>query len=172
MITRYLTIAGVLTLAAAIGFSACFDPREGYAPEQPIPFSHEVHSGVNEIPCGYCHTEPGEGPHSSVPSLDTCMSCHGESGGVAQQSEDIQQLQEHWESGDPIEWVKVHDLPDHAQFSHQPHIQRGIDCSECHGQVNRMDKVEVTNEFNMGWCIDCHRDPEHNASIDCVTCHY
>ena len=169
MKARYLTIAGVLTLAIAIGFSACFDPREGYAPEQPFEFSHELHAGVHEVPCGYCHTEPGASPQSSVPSVDTCMNCHSQ---VATDSERIQELTQHWEQGEPVEWVKVHDLPDHVLFSHQPHIQRGIDCSECHGQVNRMDVVEVTNEFNMGWCIDCHRDPEHNAPIDCVTCHY
>ena len=169
MIARYLTIAGVLSLVAAIGFSACFDPREGYAPEQPFEFSHEMHAGVNEVPCGYCHTEPGAGPVSSVPDVDTCMNCHAT---VATDSEQIQELTRHYEEGQPVEWVKVHDQPDHVQFSHQPHVQRGIDCVECHGQVNRMDVVEVTNEFNMGWCIDCHRDPEHNAPIDCVTCHY
>lgn len=169
MKARYLTIAGVLVLAIAIGFSACFNPREGYAPEQPFAFSHQLHAGVHEIPCGFCHVSPGEGPHSSVPSVNTCMTCHSQ---VALQSPMIQELRQHWEDGRPVEWVKVHDLPDHVKFSHTPHIQRGLDCSECHGQVNRMDVVEVTNPFNMGWCVDCHREPEHNAPIDCVTCHY
>ncbi len=169
MKARYLTVAGVLLLLFAIGFSACFNPREGYAPEQPIAFSHQIHSGENEIACGYCHVSPGEGPHSSVPSINTCMNCHGQ---VATDRPEIQKLTQYWEDGTPIEWVKVHDMPDHVKFSHSPHIQRGIDCAECHGQVNRMDKVEVTNPFNMGWCVDCHREPEHNAPIDCVTCHY
>lgn len=169
MKARYLTNTGVLLLAIAIGFSACFNPREGYAPEQPFAFSHQIHAGVNEIPCGYCHVSPGEGPHSSVPSINTCMNCHSQ---VATNSPLIQDLTQHWESGTPVEWVKVHNMPDHVNFSHSPHIQRGLDCSECHGQVNRMEKIEVTNPFNMGWCIDCHREPKHNAPIDCVTCHY
>lgn len=169
MKARHLTIAGVLILVCAIGFSACFNPREGYSPEQPFAFSHKIHAGINEIPCGYCHVSPGEGPHSSVPSINTCMNCHSQ---VATSSAAIQDLMKHWEEGRPVEWVKVHNLPDHVRFSHTPHIQRGLDCTECHGQVNSMDRLEVTVPFNMGWCVDCHRQPEHNASIDCVTCHY
>lgn len=169
MNARYLTIAGILVLAAAIGFSACFNPRQGYAPEQPIAFSHQLHAGINEIPCGYCHVNPGEGPVSGVPSVNTCMNCHSQ---VKTESPEIQKVSKAWRDGTPIKWVKVHDMPDHVQFSHTPHISRGIDCSECHGAVNRMDVVEVTNPFNMGWCVDCHRQPQHNAPIDCVTCHY
>lgn len=169
MNTRYLTVIGIATVAILISFSACVNPRKGYAPEQPIKFSHALHSGQNQIACRYCHVMPGAGPHSSVPGVNTCMNCHAL---VKTQSPEIKKVRKAWETGEPIKWVKVHDLPDHARFSHQPHIAFGFDCSECHGQVNRMEVVATQNEFNMGWCIDCHRDPKHNASIDCVTCHY
>ena len=169
MLNRYLTVLGLTTITLLISVSACVNPRQGYAPIQPIAFSHQLHAGVNEIACRYCHVSPGEGPNSSVPGANTCMNCHSL---VLTQSPEIQKIRKAWESGEPIQWVKVHDLPDHARFSHQPHLNFGFDCSECHGQVNSMDVVATQNSFNMGWCVNCHRDPEHNASVDCVTCHY
>lgn len=169
MSTRYLSVIGLMVISILIAFSGCINPRKGYAPEQPIAFSHQLHAGQNQIPCRYCHVSPGEGPHSSVPGANTCMNCHTM---VLPQSPEIQKIKNAWETGKPIEWVKVHDLPDHARFSHSPHINFGFDCSECHGQVNTMDVVSTQNDFNMGWCVDCHRDPKHNASVDCVTCHY
>lgn len=173
MKTRYLTIAAALALALLIGFSACVNPRKGYAPKQPIAFSHQLHAGTNQIPCQYCHVSVGEGPKSSVPAVNTCMNCHSQvKGRTPAGREEIKKITDAWQSGEPIEWVKVHDLPDHARFSHQPHIVKGLDCSECHGQVNTMDVVATQNAFNMGWCVNCHRQPENNAPVDCVTCHY
>lgn len=173
MKTRFLSISGLIALALLIGLSACTNPREGYAPEQPIAFSHELHAGVNEIPCKYCHVSPGEGRRSSVPGVNTCMNCHSQvPGNTPEGKKDIQKIRNAWKTGEPIEWVKVHDMPDLVAFSHQPHIMAGLDCVECHGQVNTMDVIETQNEFNMGWCVDCHRQPENNAPIDCTTCHY
>ena len=173
MPNRYLTVLGLTTIALLVFFSACVNPRKGYAPEQPIAFSHQLHAGANQIPCRYCHVSPGEGPISSVPSVNTCMNCHSMvAGRTPEGREEIKKIREAWQTGTPIQWVKVHDLPDHARFSHQPHINFGFDCSECHGQVNRMDVVETQNAFNMGWCVNCHRQPEHNASVECSTCHY
>ncbi|MFW5967624.1 MAG: cytochrome c3 family protein [Persicimonas sp.] len=173
MKTRFFTAFGIATLALLIGFSACVDPREGYTPSQPIEFSHKLHAGNNEIPCEYCHTSVGESPHASVPTVDTCMNCHNQvEGNTDSGKQEIQKVRDAWREGESIEWVKVHDMPDHVQFSHEPHINEGVDCTECHGQVNTMDTVSVQNEFNMGWCVDCHREPENNAPVDCVTCHY
>ncbi|MBA2662171.1 MAG: cytochrome c3 family protein [Bradymonadaceae bacterium] len=169
MSPRYLLLLGFVVLAVAIGVSACKDPRKGYAPEQPIAFSHQLHAGTHEIPCGYCHVAAGEGPQASVPSLNICMNCHSS---VATGRPEVQKLTQHWREGRPVEWIQVHDLPDHVLFSHQPHLARGIDCSECHGQVNRMDVVEVVAPMTMGWCVNCHRQPEYNAPVDCFTCHY
>lgn len=166
---RFIKLITALSLGGLVAFGACVNPRQGYAPEQPIKFSHQLHAGVNQIACRYCHVSVGEGPHGSVPSVNTCMNCHSL---VKTQSPEIQKIKAAWDSGTPIEWVKVHDLPDHARFSHQPHVTAGIDCTECHGQVNTMEVVEVVKPFNMGWCVNCHRQPENNAPVDCVTCHY
>lgn len=169
MSPRHFLLFGIVVLAAALGLSACMEPRKGYAPEQPIAFSHQIHAGVHEIPCGYCHVSAGEGPMASVPGINTCMNCHSQ---VSTGKPEIQKLTKAWRDGTPVEWIKVHDLPDHVLFSHQPHISRGIDCVECHGQVNSMDVVEVVSPMTMGWCVNCHREPQNNAPIDCYTCHY
>lgn len=169
MKTRLIKLAMFLLLVVLIGFNACINPRVGYAPEQPIKFSHQLHAGKNQIPCRYCHVSVGEGPHASVPSANVCMNCHSL---VKVGSPEVKKIRDAWEKGKPIEWVKVHDLPDHARFSHQPHINAGVDCVNCHGRVATMDVVKVVKPFNMGWCVNCHRQPQHNAPIDCVTCHY
>ncbi len=169
MSNRFLKISIISIIMGFIGFNACINPRIGYAPEQPIKFSHQLHAGQNQIACRYCHVSVGEGPHASVPSVNTCMNCHSL---VKTQSPEIQKIHKAWKEGEPIEWVKVHDLPDHARFSHQPHIKAGVDCVACHGQVNTMEVVQVVKPFNMGWCVNCHRQPEYNAPVDCVTCHY
>ncbi len=180
MYGRHVTILGLATITLVVILAACVNPREGYAPTQPIAFSHQLHAGTNQIPCQYCHVAVGEGPHASVPGTNTCMNCHSQVQKVDpktnEMSPEIKKIYEAWETGTPVEWVKVHDLPDHVRFIHQPHINRGFDCTECHGEVEKMDVVETVNPFNMGWCIDCHRNPpdDHKrpASTDCVTCHY
>ena len=166
---RHLTVLGFAVIAIVVAFAACTNPRKGYRPTQPIAFSHQLHAGVNQIPCQYCHVGAGEGPNATVPSVNVCMNCHSQ---VATQRPEVQKIHNAWKSGEPVEWVKVHDMPDHVRFIHQPHIDFGLDCTECHGNVDKMDVVETVNEFNMGWCINCHRQPEHNAPVDCVTCHY
>tara|TARA_Y100001937_G_scaffold122287_2_gene182695 strand:+ start:255374 stop:256003 length:630 start_codon:yes stop_codon:yes gene_type:complete len=152
---------------------------QGYAADQPIPFSHKIHAGELNIDCQFCHTSVDKSAMASVPDTATCMKCHAY---VASDSPDIQYLRKTYEKGIPMRWNKVHDLPDHARFSHKVHIARGFDCTQCHGNVAEMDKVEVTTEFNMGWCVNCHRennpDPKppggnHAVGItDCSTCHY
>ncbi|MEQ8353550.1 MAG: cytochrome c3 family protein [Leptospiraceae bacterium] len=155
---------------------------QGYAADQPIPFSHKIHAGELGVDCQFCHTSVDKSAMASVPDTATCMKCHAY---VASDSPDIQYLRKTYEKGIPMRWNKVHDLPDHAKFSHKVHIARGYDCAQCHGNVAEMDKVEVTSEFNMGWCVNCHRDqakqmnldkePGGNHSLgitDCSTCHY
>lgn len=156
------------------------DPKYvGYAPDQPIPFSHKIHAGELEISCQFCHTGVEQSQHATVPDTATCMRCHEY---VAGDSKDIQYLRKTFELGIPIRWKKVHDLPDHVRFSHQPHIARGLDCATCHGAVETMEKVEVVAPFNMGWCVNCHREnttqetkPGNNVAVqltDCSVCHY
>jgi hypothetical protein len=152
---------------------------QGYAPDQPIPFSHKIHAGEVGIDCKFCHYSVERSNHASVPDLNTCMKCHSQ---IAGDSPDIQFLRISYEAGIPIRWNKVHDLPDHAHFSHKAHIAKGFECQTCHGPVETMDKVQVHSPFNMGWCVNCHRQyieeekpaGKNNAIgiTTCGTCHY
>ncbi|MBE7438123.1 MAG: cytochrome c3 family protein [Spirochaetales bacterium] len=152
---------------------------EGYQPDQPIAFSHKIHAGDLQINCQFCHYGVEKSPTAVVPDLATCMKCHEH---VAPDSQDIQYLKQSYRQGKPVAWVKVHDLPDHVRFAHKPHIARGLSCEQCHGDVAAMDKVHVAVDFNMGWCVNCHRDfteqekpPGNNVTVkitECGTCHY
>ena len=140
--------------------------NRGYAPVQPIPFSHKIHAGTNHIPCLYCHTNVERSPHATIPSLNICMNCHSV---VAVDKPNIVKLTELYNTGKPLEWVRVHNLPDHAYFSHQAHIAKGFDCAECHGDVARMDVVHQAKRLRMGDCITCHR--QNDGPTSCNTCH-
>ncbi|MCB0414041.1 MAG: cytochrome c3 family protein [Bdellovibrionales bacterium] len=141
----------------------------GYMPEQPIPFSHELHAGTNKMDCKYCHTTSEVSRHASVPSLNICLNCHLV---VKADSPWIQQIQEKGMSGESIPWKKVHLLPDHVKFNHSAHVNKGKTCQTCHGPVETMPVVYQYNDLSMGWCVNCHRQPENNAPITCGTCHY
>lgn len=139
----------------------------GYSPEQPLPFSHQLHAGVNQIPCQYCHSNVDEAKHASIPSMNVCMNCHKM---VKTDSPHIQKLTKMYQENQPIEWVKIHDLPDFVFFNHKRHIKKGIDCSSCHGSVEKMEKIEQVETLQMGFCMNCHR--EKGAPVDCYTCHH
>jgi len=139
----------------------------GYAPTQPIPFPHKLHAGDKKIPCQYCHSGARRSAVAGIPPLNTCMGCHKI---VATDKEPIKKITEAYKSNTPFEWVKVHDLPDFAKFSHKPHVAAGVECQTCHGAVEKMDVVEQVAPLQMGWCISCHR--EKKASTECQTCHY
>ena len=137
-------------------------------PRQPIPFSHYRHAGIREISCYFCHTGADRSPVAGVPELEKCLLCHEV---IANRFDPIAKLHEARERNEPIEWVRVYDLPDHAYFNHEAHILKGIDCAECHGDVKSMDRIILNQKLTMGFCVDCHRKPEHEASVDCWTCH-
>jgi Cytochrome c7 and related cytochrome c len=132
----------------------------GYRPEQPIPFSHKLHAGELEIKCMYCHTSVEKSKHSSVPATSTCMNCHIL---VKAESPKIAKIKESWETGKPLEWRKVHKLPDYVNFSHARHIRARVDCASCHGEVEKMGVVTQLKPLSMGWCLDCHRNPQANV---------
>jgi hypothetical protein len=131
--------------------------RVGYAPEQPVAFSHEQHVGKLGMSCLYCHTNVERSPHASVPSTQTCMSCHTQ---IKADSPLLSPARESWASGDPLEWKRIHKVPDYAYFNHALHINRGVGCVSCHGQVNEMKVVYHAKPLSMGWCLECHRKPE------------
>ena len=201
--STFRLLAFLLTLAilGALGY-AFSNVRQGYEPRQPIAFSHrrmagapvmqtnekgeQVNVGGFGIPCVYCHTMPYKGRHSTLPSTAVCMNCHST---VGLNREWVLKMKEYWDRGEPIPWVKVHDLPDFVYFDHSAHLNAkdasgnpklpNVDangqpmpqCQTCHGKVQEMDIVSVQHPFNMQWCLDCHRKPEIKASTDCIACH-
>lgn len=138
--------------------------QEGYSPDQPVWFSHKVHAGQNKIDCLYCHSSAMQSKSAGIPSVDVCMNCHNVvKNGKKTGTEEIAKVLDAWNSGKPIEWVRVHNLPDHVWFSHAQHVNAGKrECHECHGQVETMDRIVQVQNLGMGWCIGCHRTTEVN----------
>lgn len=140
--------------------------QQGYAPKQPIEFSHRIHAGSqadggHEIDCNYCHTGVRKGKSANIPSANVCMNCHSE---IKKDSEKLVPLYEAIKNQTPIEWIRIHNLPDLAYFNHAQHVKVGnIDCQKCHGPIETMDVVAQQEDLTMGWCINCHRETEVNA---------
>ena len=139
----------------------------GYTPAQPIEYNHRVHVVKSQIECQYCHSGVAKSPYATIPSVELCMGCHKL---VKTDSEEIKKLKRAFDEKKPVEWVPVHNLPEHVHFTHERHIKAGVGCQNCHGQVQKMDRVERVSSMKMGFCVSCHRDK--GAPIDCVTCHY
>ena len=130
--------------------------NRGYAPEQPIPFSHTLHAGELGMDCRYCHNTVEEASMAAIPPTSTCMNCHER---VRTDSPLLQPLRDSAASGEAIEWVRVHDLPEYSYFNHSAHLSAGVGCVECHGRVDQMDVVRQEEPLSMSWCLECHRDP-------------
>jgi len=161
----------VLFLVTAIGFKAVITGlfsvgvQQGYAPKQPIAFSHKIHAGQYEIDCKYCHVGVMKGKSATIPSLNICMNCHNQirQGAVTGEAE-IAKLVAAWDTKKPIEWVRIHNLPDLAYFNHSQHVNvAGVECQTCHGPIETMDVVRQHSLLTMGWCIDCHRKTDVNS---------
>jgi len=135
--------------------------QQGYAPTQPIPFSHKLHAGQYEIDCKYCHTGVEKGKSANIPSANICMNCHN---AIKTTSPNMQMIYAAIEKDEPIQWVRVHNLPDLAYFNHQQHVKvAGLECENCHGNIKEMEVVQQASLLTMGWCIDCHRKTDVNA---------
>lgn len=128
----------------------------GYMPTQPVPYNHELHAGQLGIDCRFCHTGVEDGAHASIPPTQTCMNCHAM---VGKESAKLAPLRESYNTGLPVEWIRIHDLPDYAYFNHSAHVNRGVGCVECHGRIDQMVEVALEKPLSMGWCLDCHRNP-------------
>ena len=129
----------------------------GYAPEQPVNYSHRIHVDQLGLDCRYCHSFVEVTDISNIPATETCMNCHNV---VLPQSLDLMPVRASWAEDTSIPWVKVHQLPDYAQFSHAVHVNNGVGCETCHGRVDQMDVVSQAEPLSMGWCLECHREPE------------
>lgn len=131
----------------------------GYAPKQPIPFSHKLHAGDLGMDCRYCHNTVERAPQASIPSSQTCMGCHSI---VRADSPKLATLRDTFAADKPVPWVRVHMLPDFARFDHRPHLAGGVGCVSCHGRIDQMDVVTQQKPLSMSWCLDCHRNPTPN----------
>jgi predicted CXXCH cytochrome family protein len=176
---RFPVILFVVIASFTITYFASRTERDGigYTPAQPINFSHKLHAGQMQIDCKYCHTGVEKSRHASVPSPSVCMNCHR----VARKDKpEIIKLAKYYNDGTPILWKRIHKVPDFAYFNHSVHVNKGIDCKSCHGNVDQMDKIAQMNSFSMGACLDCHRNahakvPEStmlkNGPENCYACH-
>lgn len=144
--------------------------QQGYAPTQPIAFSHKLHAGQYQIDCNYCHTGVRKSKSANIPSANICMNCHSQIkqvGDLEGESAEIKKIYAAIENNTPIEWVRVHNLPDLAYFNHAQHVDvGGIECQTCHGPVEEMEVVRQHAPLTMGWCIDCHKQTQINTDND------
>lgn len=161
------TIVLALVVKTAIDGIYGVGIQQGYAPAQPIAYSHQLHAGQYEIQCQYCHTGVEIGKSANIPSANICMNCHMHIQNVGGQegiSPEIAKLYDAYDNNRPIEWVRVHNLPDLAYFNHSQHVVvGGIECQTCHGPIEEMEVVYQHSALTMGWCIDCHRNTEINS---------
>ena len=157
-----MVLGGLLlsTPVALVGIGYYASPEftdVGYRPVQPIPYSHKLHAGELGIDCRYCHARVEVAAVATLPPTKICMNCHKV---VARDSAALEPLRESAASGAPIEWTRVHKLPDYAYFDHGVHIRAGVGCASCHGAIQEMEVVQQAKPLSMGWCLDCHRNPD------------
>lgn len=139
----------------------------GYRPQQPVAFSHALHAGDLGMDCRYCHSTVEGAAKAAIPPTATCMNCHTQ---IRTDSPRLEPVRRSAETGESLEWVRVHQLPDYAYFDHSVHLAAGVGCTSCHGRVDRMKVVSLEEPLSMSWCLDCHRDPEpHLRPRDQVT---
>ncbi len=162
--TNYLPLISVVGLAVAAIVAVAFvwyyfSPEYtdvGYRPKQPVAFSHKLHAGDLGLDCRYCHSNVEVSVHANVPPTQTCMSCHTM---ILPESEKLLPVRESYSSDKPIEWVRVHKLPDFVYFNHSAHVLAGVGCESCHGNIAQSEVVMQRESLSMGWCLDCHRHP-------------
>jgi formate-dependent nitrite reductase cytochrome c552 subunit len=150
-----ILIGGGVTAGVTYYFTPKYT-RVGYQPIQPVAFSHEIHAAQLGMDCRYCHNGVEKSWYSNIPTASVCMNCHNQ---VLKDSPKLELVRESALSGKPIEWIQIHKTPDYVYFNHSVHVNRGVSCVKCHGQVNHMDEVRHEKPFSMTFCLDCHRDP-------------
>ena len=165
LIAGLVVAVGAVVVGLAILYLLPLDLRD-HSPLQPLAFSHKAHAADNGIHCFFCHTYAPKSPLAGIPSVADCRACHQF---IAPNAPEIKKLLAYGEKQEPIPWIRVYDLPDHVYFPHMMHIRAKIDCAVCHGEVAAMERITRSVSLRMGWCLDCHR--QHQASIDCWTCH-
>ncbi len=175
----FVILCTILTLGS-FGWMGMWNTgvQQGYQPVQPIKFSHQLHAGTNQMKCQYCHSSAWKSKHASIPSANVCMNCHKYvqatekyNGEISPEIKKIYtaldydpETQKYGENTRPIEWIRIHNLPDLAYFNHSQHVKvAGIDCQKCHGPIQEMAEVYQYSPLTMKWCINCHRVTEVNS---------
>jgi hypothetical protein len=183
----FIAVIGIIVVASLLVSVFPSPSNQGYAPVQPIPYSHKKHAGLYKMDCKYCHSDVERSRHAGVPGVGVCMNCHSV---VKTDSPLIQQIQKAYKENRPVEWVRVHELPEFVYFPHKRHVAKGLACQTCHGPIENMDVVYQYAPLTMGWCMECHRGkstpanvleqlpPEKRngyhaqvADVNCSTCH-
>jgi len=155
---------GVALLGGGVTFGIWyyFSPKNtqvGYAPQQPVPYSHKLHVGELGIDCRYCHANIERSQEAMIPPMQACIGCHSV---VKKDSPKLEAVRASWSGGTPVEWVRVHRLADYVYFDHSVHLAKGVGCVSCHGRIDKMDVVRQDKPLSMGFCLECHRDPKPN----------
>ncbi len=179
--SRFILPAGVTAVVLTVFLVGWYTQPDryvlGYAPEQPIPYSHKLHAGIMKIPCMYCHSGVLKSRQAGIPTVDKCMNCHRV---TKTDSPSIKELTAIYNAGLPLKWKRIHKLPDYVFFDHRPHVSAGILCQTCHGEVEDMDVVYQHMSMRMANCLGCHRDPRFALPADskitrgpdnCNACH-
>ena len=148
-------LVGVISVFAF--YISPYNSQAGFAPRQPIPYSHKLHAGDLGIDCRYCHGNVERSPVAMVPPTEVCMNCHEK---ILPENPNILVVKESYVTGKPIPWERIHRLPQYVYFDHSIHVNSGIGCASCHGRIDHMDVVHQAKTLSMGWCLDCHRNPE------------
>lgn len=170
---RLITIGALVGLGVVIfavyWWASPYHTDVGYAPKQPVPYSHALHAGTLKMDCRYCHYTVEQGTMAGVPPTQVCMNCHAQ---VKQGSPALKPVYDSWADGkgtDPVHWQRIHKLPDYAYFPHSAHVKLGvgentaaIGCETCHGRIDQMEVVHQVQPLSMNWCIECHSDPAGN----------
>ena len=158
-----LMLTGLIVIAIGVGLNSLqrspWVTRQGQRPDQPVPFSHKHHVEGLGLQCQYCHTQVEKAAYAGVPPTKTCINCHAQIWTNAQLLEPVRHS---WATGESINWIRVHDLPDYVYFNHEIHVNKGIGCASCHGRVDEMPLMYQQNSLQMEWCLNCHRNPGKN----------
>mgnify|MGYP002870016131 CR=1 FL=1 len=159
---RVSIVGGAILLNVLMGgamafYRSPFVTNVNVAKEQEVPFSHKHHVAGLGIDCRYCHTSVDTSPFAGIPPTETCMTCHSQ---VWTEAPILEPVRNSWDTGTPLVWNRVTDLPDFVYFNHSIHVNKGIGCTTCHGQVDQMPLMSKANTFHMAWCLQCHKSPE------------
>ena len=156
-----LAVGGGLLFSGVVGFFYYYGSPwytdVGYRPKQPVQYSHKLHAGDLGMDCRYCHNFVEVSQEANIPPTQTCMNCHTL---ILPESQKLAPVRDSWATGKPLEWIRIHKLPEYSYFDHSAHLRAGVGCASCHGNVSEMEVVQQVQPLSMGWCLDCHRDPD------------